>query len=541
MTSPREDVLEKITERAVPTVREATMRLLRDFGINAVFGNPGSTELPMFRDFPDDFHYVLGLQEAVAVGMADGYALATGNAAFVNLHSSAGTGNALGNIFTAYKNQAPLVITAGQQARSILPFEPFLYAERATEFPRPFVKWASEPARAQDVPLAIARAYYEAMTPPHGPAFVSVPVDDWEAECDWVEPRLIATANPGDPDAVALLAADLAAAERPALVLGAGVARDGAWEAMISLAEHQRAEVYVAPYTSRSVFPETHPLFRGFVPAFKDLQRKLLSRHDLIVTIGGPLNLYHAEADGPHTPESGICWHISDHAGQLAWAPRGGAITANCKLLAEALARLVPDSTRTPPGRREDASPANPNLLDERLVFDRIAALLPADALIVEEAPSHRPAMQERLRLSRPDSFFTTASGGLGYAMPAAVGVALARPGRRVVAIVGDGSAMYSVQALFSAYQLEAPVAFLVLNNRRYEALRTFGRHFGMRQVPGTELAGLDFVSLARGHGIADGVRVETADQLDAALTDAFAVTGPALVEIVLDFSGGAS
>ncbi|MEI9849799.1 MAG: thiamine pyrophosphate-binding protein [Sphingomonas sp.] len=165
------------------SVREAVMRLLRDFGMTTIFGNPGSTELPMFRDFPEDFRYVLGLQESVALGMADGFAQATRNAAFVNLHSSAGVGHALGNLFTAYRNQTPLVVTAGQQARSILPFEPFLYAQQATEFPRPFVKWACEPARAEDVPAAIARAYYVAMQPPRGPVFVSVPIDDWDRPC----------------------------------------------------------------------------------------------------------------------------------------------------------------------------------------------------------------------------------------------------------------------------------------------------------------------------------------------------------------------
>ena len=145
------------------TVRDATIALLRAFGMTTVFGNPGSTELPMFRAFPGDFRYILGLQESVVLGMADGYAQATRNAALVNLHSSAGTGHALGNLFTAFKNQTPLVVTAGQQARSILPYEPFLFAERPTEFPRPFVKWACEPARAQDVPLALARAYHVAM------------------------------------------------------------------------------------------------------------------------------------------------------------------------------------------------------------------------------------------------------------------------------------------------------------------------------------------------------------------------------------------
>ena len=161
------------------TVKNATFDLLRAFGIKKVFGNPGSTELPFLSDWPDDIDYVLGLQEATVIGMADGYAQATRNAGFVNLHSAAGVGNALGNICTAHRNQTPLVITAGQQARSILPLQAFLQAERASEFPRPYVKYSVEPARAEDVPAAIARAYYVAMQPPCGPTFVSVPIDDW--------------------------------------------------------------------------------------------------------------------------------------------------------------------------------------------------------------------------------------------------------------------------------------------------------------------------------------------------------------------------
>jgi benzoylformate decarboxylase len=165
------------------TVRESVLRLLRAFRMTTIFGNPGSTELPLFRDFPADFRYVLGLQESLVVGMADGYAQATRNAAIVNLHSAVGVGHAMGNIFTAYKNQTPLVITAGQQARSILPFEPFLFSARPTELPQPYVKWSCEPARAEDVPAALARAYYMAMQPPRGPTFVSIPVDDWDRMC----------------------------------------------------------------------------------------------------------------------------------------------------------------------------------------------------------------------------------------------------------------------------------------------------------------------------------------------------------------------
>ncbi len=519
----------------MPTVREATMRLLREFGMTTIFGNPGSTELPMFRDFPEDFRYVLGLQEAIVLGMADGYAQASRNAAFVNLHSSAGTGNALGNLFTAYKNQAPLVVTAGQQARSILPFEPFLHAERATEFPRPFVKWTSEPARAADVPLAIARAYYEAMTPPYGPAFVSVPVDDWDEECDWVDARSIATTNPGDPGAIARLAADLAGAQRPALVLGAGTARDGAWDALIELAEQQSAAVYAAVYASRNVFPETHPLFQGFLPAFRERQVAMLEGHDLIVTLGGPLNLYHAEGAGPHVPAGAKCWNVSDDPGQLAWAPQGDAILGNSRLIAGALVQAMAVSKRAAPEPRAAAAALDMRVFDDRLALQRIAAALPPGAIVVEEAPSSRSAMQDQLRLEHPDSFFTTASGGLGYAMPSAVGVSLARPDQRVVAIIGDGSAMYSIQALFTAFQAGAPITILIMNNRRYEALLSFGRVFGMQQVVGTDLSGLDFLALAKGQGIAGGQRVDNAADLDHALAGAFAASGPNLIEIMVD------
>src|SRR5215470_17037600 len=182
------------------TVRSAVLQLLRSFGTTTIFGNPGSTELPLYRSFPNDFRYVLGLQEAAAVGMADGYAAATRNAAFVNLHSAAGVGHAMGAIFTAYRNRTPLVITAGQQARSILPTEPFLYSMQATELPKPYVKWSVEPARAEDLPAAIARAYYVAMQPPCGPTFVSIPVDDWDRPCEPIAARQVSTTLRGDPD-----------------------------------------------------------------------------------------------------------------------------------------------------------------------------------------------------------------------------------------------------------------------------------------------------------------------------------------------------
>jgi benzoylformate decarboxylase len=515
------------------TVREMTLRLLRELGITTVFGNPGSTELPLFRDFPDDFRYVLGLQESVVLGMADGFAQVTRNAALVNLHSSAGTGHALGNLFTAWKNQTPLIVTAGQQARSILPFEPFLFAERPTEFPRPFVKWAIEPARAADVPRAIARAYYEAMTPPRGPTFVSIPVDDWDAEADVVQARRIAVLNPGDPAAVADLAQALGRATRPAFVLGAGVARDSAWDSLVLLAQQQRAAVFVAPLTSRNVFPEDHPLFRGFLPASREGMVKVLEGHDLIVSLGGPMSLYHTEGFGPHIPANAACWHISDHPGQLAWAPEGRAILANTRCVIEQLLKLTEPSQRPAPASRPLPPALDPQVLDDRLAMARIARALPANAIVVEEAPGSRGALQAHLKIVRPDSFYTTASGGLGYSLPASVGVSLGSPGRRVVAILGDGSAMYAIQGLYSAFQLRAPVTFIIINNRSYAALQNFGHVFGLDHVVGTDLQGLDFCSLALGHGV-PAVRVTRAEELDLQLAKAFAAEGPQLIEVVV-------
>ncbi len=180
-----------ITVGLTVSVRKAVIDLLRSLNMTTVFGNPGSTELPFLQDWPEDMRYILGLQEASVVAMADGYAQATGNAAFVNLHSAAGLGNGLGNLFTAYRNQAPLVVTAGQQARSLLLKHPYLFAESATEFPKPYVKWSCEPAAAAEVPAAIARAYCTAMMKPCGPTFVSIPVDDWEAESKAVVMRSV--------------------------------------------------------------------------------------------------------------------------------------------------------------------------------------------------------------------------------------------------------------------------------------------------------------------------------------------------------------
>jgi benzoylformate decarboxylase len=516
------------------TVRDATLSLLDQLGMTTIFGNPGSTELPMFRDFPDHFHYVLGLQESGVLGMADGYAQATRNAAFVNLHSAAGVGHALGNLFTAYKNQTPLVVTAGQQARSILPFEPFLFAERPTEFPQPYVKWAVEPARAEDVPAAIARAYHIAMQPPFGPTFVSIPVDDWDRPCEMPSLARVSQKIRGDAEMLAEAAEALAVAKAPVIVVGAGVALDNAWDEVIALAERHKAGVWVAPLNARVSFPENHPLFRGFLNAFRESIVAAFGQADLVLVLGAPAFTYHVEGFGPHVPDGAKLFQLTDNPAHASWTPSGTVIVTSLKAGIADLLRGPNPISRTAPPRRIPLSPLAGTPLTDAYLLQRIAALRPANSVIVEEAPSSRGAMHEHLPITARDGFYTCASGGLGHGLPAAIGVALGRPDSRVIGLLGDGAAMYAIQGLWTAVQLKLPMTFIIVNNRRYEALHVFGRHFGLQSLQGTNLSGLDFVALAKGQGV-DALRIETADKLDAALSASFASAGPSLVEVLVD------
>ena len=530
---PGESSLPEGGERAAVSVRRAVIELLDAFGMQTIFGNPGSTELPMFRDLPAKFRYILGLQESVVVGMADGYAQATRNAAFVNLHSAVGVGHALGNIFTAYRNQTPLVITAGQQARSILPFEPFLFASQPTDMPKPYVKWAVEPSRAEDVPAAIARAYYMSMQPPRGPTFVSVPVDDWDRMCEPVEPRAVSTVVRGDPALMTQIARALSLAARPAFVVGASVARDGAWDEVIELAERHQARVWVAPMSARNSFPENHPLFAGFLAAMRSKIVADLAGHDLILVLGAPVFTYHVEGSGPHVPPRAQLFQITDDPATISWTPVGTSVFAS---LAPAIRELLSGPApvaRSRPAARAQIGPLSASELTDDYLMQQIATLRPAGSIVVEEAPSSRRAMHDRLPIVDPDTFYTCASGGLGHGLPAAIGVALGRPGTKVIGLLGDGSSMYSIQGLWTAAQLKLPVTFIIVNNRRYEALNEFGRHFGLLRVVGTDLPEINFCDLARGQGCR-AIRVERVTELDEALKAGFNAPGPTLIEVVV-------
>ena len=516
------------------TVREAVLGLLRSFRITTIFGNPGSTELPMFRSFPQDFRYVVGLQESIVVGMADGYAQATRNAALVNLHSAVGVGHGLGNVFTAYRNRTPLIITAGQQARSILPTEPFLFSMQATEFPKPYVKWSNEPARAQDVPGAIARAYYLAMQPPRGPTFVSIPVGDWDEPAELLAARQVSTALRADPGLLAAVGEALDRAERPAFVVGSGVDRDGAWDVAVQLAERHNALVWVSPYSGRCSFPESHPLFAGFLPAAKEAIVQHLVGHDLVLALGAPVFTYHTEGFGPYLPAGTRLFQIIDDPDVASWLPTGTSVVTSLHLgIADLLDRAPPPRRARPSGRGKPARAEPSAPVTVAYLMQTLADIRPSDSIIVEEAPSSRGAMQTYLPIDRSEGFYTCSSGGLGHGLAAAIGVALGKPGQKVIGIIGDGSSMYAIQGLWSAGQLGTAVTFVIIRNGRYQALEDFGRHFGLARTFGTELPAIDFVALAKGQGI-DGFRVERADELEGVLRNALAAEKPTLVEVAV-------
>lgn len=518
-----------------PSVREAVLGLLRTTGMTTCFGNPGSTELPFLDRWPADFRYVLALQEGCAVAMADGHARATGQAALCNLHSAVGIGHAMGNLFTAHRNQAPLVITVGQQARALLPGNPFLGATEAANFAKPYVKWSLEPARAADVPAAIAHAHAIAMTRPRGPTLVSIPMDDWAAEAAAAAPRRLSADTAPDAAAIAEAATLLARAARPVLVAGAEVDDEGAGPGLVALAERLRAPVFAAPFASRLCFPEDHPLFAGHLPAAPAALGEALAPHDAVLVAGAPVFTFHVAGAcalfGSGTPVI----QLTTDPEAAAAAGEGFAILGALRFALPALTALLPEPSRAPPPPRPRSllpPPADP--LPAARLLAALRQAMPEGAVLVEEAPSHRPAMHAHLPITRWGGFFTMASGGLGYALPAAVGVALARPGVRVAALIGDGSMMYAPQALWTAAQHSLPLLTLVLNNGGYGAMRSFSRVLGVSGAPGIEVEGLDFVALARSMGV-PALRIGQEAALGAALEAGFAAPGPMLIEVVVD------
>jgi benzoylformate decarboxylase len=513
--------------------------LLRGRSMTTMFGNPGSTELPMLTEFPQDFRYVLGLQEATVVGLADGYAQASGLPTLVNLHTAPGVGNAMGAIFNAQANKSPLVITAGQQYRSLMTLQANLTNRDATRMPHPLVKWSFEPPRAQDVPHALARAIHMASLPPRGPSFLSIPMDDWAAEVEddavaHQSARTVTGAALPGPETIQALAERLRAAERPALIAGPEIDAGGGWDAAIGLAELQRLAVYAtpAPGGGRIGFPENHALFQGILPPAVLPVGEMLAAHDFVLAVGTSIFPYYPNVPGPLLAPGTALVAITSDPDEAARAPMGDAILADPALTLAALADAVGESDRAaPPARPAPERAPDSDPISPSTAVRALAEAFPQDGIVVLESPSATLALRNQLRLCTPGSYYFSSGGGLGFGMPAAIGVQLAQPSRPVVCVIGEGSAQYAIQALWTAAAYEVPVTFLVLRNDEYAILKWFGMLEDIVGAPGLDLPALDCAAVARGYGV-DSHVASDADELSGALTRALASGKPELVEV---------
>src|SRR5260221_1188792 len=523
----------------MPTVRDASFDLFRAQGMTTIFGNPGSTELPMLADFPSDFRYVLGLHEGVVVGMADGYAQASGRTAIANLHTAPGVGNAMGAIFNAQANHSPLLVTAGQQARAQMTLQANLTNRDAIRMPHPLVKWAYEPPRAEDVPLALAHGAHLASLPPRGRVFVSLWMDDWDAEGEEADAReAVARRVTGgavaDPEAVRALAERLDAATTPVFVAGPDIDASGGWDIAVALAERQRLPVWSTPATGggKLGFPEGHPHFRGVLPPAIGPIGQTLEGHDLILVAGSSVFPYYPHIPGPLLQEGARLVAITSDPDEAAGAPMGDAIVADVKLTLEALLEALPESSRPAPEPNPGPQeiPAE-DPLNSSTVHSALAEVFPEDGIVVLESPASTLALRNQLRLSRPGSYYFSAGGGLGFGLPASIGVQLAQPDRPVVCVIGEGSVQYAVSAFWSAVAHEVPVTFLVMRNSEYAILKWFAEVESVQGAPGLDLPQLDVAALAAVYGVSTQ-RASGRDEVRDALVKALASSRPELVEV---------
>jgi benzoylformate decarboxylase len=522
------------------TVWAATYDLLRSLKLTTFFGNPGSTELTFLKNFPSDFQYILGLQEASAVAMADGFAQATRRPALVNLHTGAGVGNGMCSILTAFLNKTPLIITAGQQTREMIICDPYLTNRDETMLPRPWVKWAYQPTRAQDVPRAIMRAYAMALQPPSGPVFVSIPLDDWDRPAlGRAVVRTVSTRFAPDGERLREFAKRISASKNLALIYGQEIDRSGGWDAGVALAEKLNAPVFHAPDSERPSFPETHKLFQGMLPMAMGPLSDRLKGFDLAVVIGAQAFRYHADIAGPVLPVGCELLQVTNDPTDASSALVGDSLLGDARLTLEALIELVEDgSSRTAPKplnpSRDLPSPPNSPLTASE-VYAALSELRPENAIVVQESPTNISDLSTWWPTIKPASYYTFASGALGWAAPAAVGIALAQKrsgtGRPVVAVIGDGSLQYSIQCLASAAQHKLKTIYIIPCNGEYAALKEFAELEKTPNVPALDLPELDIVSTAKGFGCA-AVGARTKQEIKEAFSKALKANGPTVIAV---------
>lgn len=524
------------------TIRDRVHRWMQARGLDTVFGNPGSNELPFLRDLPEDVRYVLGLHEGVVVGMADGYAQATGRPVLVNLHSASGTGNAMGALTNACNSHTPLVVTAGQQVRATIGTEPMLANVSAPSLTSPLTRWAGEPLCAQDVPRMLDQALWEATTGSRGPTYVSVPYDDWDRESgendDYLVPRRVVEGLRLPLEHVQEIAGQLGAARRPALVLGSEVDAVSANAACRELAELLGADVWVAPSPYRLPFPNRHPQFRGVLVPSERAVRTAFEGNDVVLVLGAPVFRYHQYEPDRYLPEGTELLHVTEDPQEAARAPFGTSFVAGLAATARSLVDALGE-------QRGGARPASPvawtvpppapepvdGVFHPGKVFEVLRKTAPADTAYAVESTSTNGDFWQQMDLREQGSYFWPASGGLGFGLPAAVGVKMAYPDRPVVGVVGDGSANYGITALWSAAQYGVPVVFVILKNGTYGALRWFAGMLGTGDVPGLDVPGIDFLSIARGYGV-PAHAAGTAEELADLLRRGLAADGPSLIEV---------
>jgi benzoylformate decarboxylase len=526
----------------MPTVRAESYTVLRGLGLTRMFANPGSTEIDFLAQLPTDIEFVLGLHEASVIGMATGHALASGSPALAVLHTTGGFGNAIGALATARDNGAPLVVIVGQQDRRHLAANPFLTG-RLEGLAGSYPVWFCIPARAEDVPGAIHRAWHEA-THGRGPAVVVVPMDDWHAEMGKVThaaPGRVIRGARVDERSVALLADMVNEAESPCLVVGAAADTDQCWQALVALAERITCPVYQEAFGARAGFPQDHPRFAGHLPADRPALRKALAAYDLVVSVGAPLFRQHPYSNGPFVADRTRLALVTDRADDAHCSPAELVLLGDPAYAVATLVSLVQARHRANPVVPAPLAGPVPRAGHPLLPAHVLAALglaLPPDAVVVEETPSSRPALHALVPARANLGFLSAAMGGLGFALPASVGVRMANPDRPVVAVLGDGSSLYSIQALWSAVHYKVGVLVIILVNGRYAIMDRLAERAGALEPPWPAFAEIDVAALAHGFGCTAWT-VRTLAELNHAFDELLPTLKDMTAPLVLDVHVG--
>jgi benzoylformate decarboxylase len=516
---------------------DALLEIVRGEGVSRIFGNPGTTELPLIDALAGvpDLSYVLGLQEASVVAMADGYARATGRPSFVNLHVAAGVANGLIGMLNASRSRTPMVVTAGQQDRRHLAQDPMLSGD-VVGLAGAATKAAVEVQHARDLPIVLRRAFAAAVRPPSGPVLVSIPMDVLEEDSDVDVPDRSPTPAYGPAAGVGPAAEMLARASRPVIVAGDGVGRGGAVGELVAVAERLGATVYHQPMNDGVNFPGTHPLYAGMLLPRNAAIRETLASYDAALIVGCHAFMPHHYTPGPAVPEGLPIVQLDADPAEIARnfavaAGLVGDVRTTLRSLAAALGPIAGADERLEAARTahaharaatdEAATAAYGGApLDPLAAAHAVAAGLPADAVVVEEAITVGMRLRTVLRQDRPGSYAHTVGGGLGWGIGAAIGTRLGAPDRPVVAVLGDGCAMFGLQGLWTAARYAVPVTFVVMNNGEYRTLKDTlderkSRSTALGSYVGLDLAppALDWSGTARFFGL-DVVRVGSAAEL---------------------------